>query len=253
MLIHDFFPICPSHFLIDHESKHCHIPEISVCSNCIQKNQQGFSTLFLARDMSKWRSLWGALFAASDEVVTFSENSSKLMLKAYPQIQLEKISVVPHKVSHLTGKMPNVTNINSLCIGIVGQIGHHKGAVFVQALAREIKRRNLELKIVVIGAIEATCEPSVLSQTGSYKHDDLPDLIENTGANLFLFPSIWPETFSYVVQELMDMSLPVACFNLGAPAERLASYTKGLVLNSMDTECVLDDLISFHRKIYLSH
>ncbi len=68
-----------------------------------------------------------------------------------------------------------------------------------------------------------------------------------------LFPSICPETFSYVVHELMDMKLPVASFNFGAPAERLASYSKGLVLSSMDPASVLDELISFHRKTYLAH
>jgi glycosyltransferase involved in cell wall biosynthesis len=81
----------------------------------------------------------------------------------------------------------------------------------------------------------------------------LTGLIEKSGANVFLFPSIWPETFSYVVQELMSMSLPVASFNFGAPAERLETYQKGLVLDSMDPATVLDDLISFHRKSYLAN
>jgi len=251
VLVHDFFLVCPSHFLINDAAQHCHIPDMSVCVNCLQRNQQGFTSLFLDRDMPKWRSIWGSLLAVADEIVTFSDNSSKLLLKAYPQIQGAKISVVPHKVNHLTGKLPRITNTNCLCIGVIGQIGFHKGAVFVQALALEVKRRGLDLKIIVIGAIEARCEPSVLSQTGPYKHVDLPDLIEKTGVNVFLFPSIWPETFSYVVHELVDMDLPVASFNLGAPAERLASYPKGLVLDSMDPGCVLDDLISFHRKIYL--
>lgn len=38
------------------------------------------------------------------------------------------------------------------------------------------------------------------------------------------------------------MSLPVASFNFGAPAERLETYQKGLVLDSMDPATVLDDL-----------
>jgi glycosyltransferase involved in cell wall biosynthesis len=253
VLIHDYFIVCPSHFLIDHEGGHCHIPDLNVCANCLPRNQQGFTSLFLDRDMPKWRSIWGSLLSVADEIVTFSENSGKLLLKAYPQIQGSTISVVPHKVIHLVGKLPQITNTSRLCIGIVGQIGFHKGSVFVQALAREIRRRRVDLKIVVIGSIEASCEPSIVSQTGPYHHGDMPGLIKDSQANVFLFPSIWPETFSYVVQELMDMNLPVASFNLGAPAERLSSYPKGLVLDSMDPGIVLDELILFHRKTYFAY
>lgn len=253
VLVHDFFLVCPSHFLIDDTGRHCHIPDMKVCASCIQRNQQGFTTLFVDRDMPKWRSIWGSLLAAADEVVTFSNNGTELLLKAYPQLQGTKISVVPHKVNHLTGKLPHITNTRSLCIGIVGHIGFHKGSLFIQALAREIKHRGVDLKIVVIGAIEVSCEPSVVTQTGPYQHDEMSGLIERSGANVFLFPSICPETFSYVVQELVGMDLPVASFNFGAPAERLASNPKGLVLDSMDPGDVLDELISFHHKTYLAN
>lgn len=253
VLIHDFFLACPSHFLIDHEGKHCHVPHVSVCSSCLPKNQQGFTTLFLECDMPKWRSIWGSMLSIADEIVTFSHNSLTLLLRAYPQIEKARISVVPHKVTHVSGRLPKITNTDSLRIGVVGQIGFHKGSLFIQSLAREIGRRNADVKIVVIGAIEAMCDPLVVTQTGPYQHNELTGLIEKSGANVFLFPSICPETFSYVVQELMNMSLPVASFNFGAPAERLETYQKGLVLDSMDPAKVLDDLISFHCKSYLTN
>lgn len=250
ILVHDFFIICPSHFLIDNEGKYCGLPNVSVCSKCLPNNQQGFVTLYRESDIVRWRSLWGSLVAVADDIVTFSNNSADILLKAYPQIKKSTISIVPHDVSHMPSYLPDITNKNELCIGVIGQIGRHKGAGFIQALAQEITLRKLNLKIVVIGSIEASCETSVVSQTGSYQHESLPGLIEASGANVFLFPSIWPETFSYVVQELMDLDLPVASFDLGAPAERLAHYPKGLVLDSMDPRRVLDDLISFHRKTY---
>lgn len=250
IFIHDFYLVCPSHFLIDNTGMHCHIPDMSYCASCLPNNQQGFTTLFFERDIVKWRLIWGALLAISDEIVTFSKKSSQLLLKAYPQIQGAKISVVPHEVNYLPCKSPQITNTNSLRIGVVGHIGFHKGSLFIQALAREIIHRGVDVKIVVIGMIEASCEPLVVTQTGPYQHDDLPDMIERSGANVFLFSSIWPETFSYVVHELVKMDLPVASFNIGAPAERLASYPKGLVLDSMEPGSVLENLILFHRNIY---
>ena len=253
VLVHDFFMVCPSHFLIDHQGEHCHVPDMSICSKCLPRNQQGFATLFIERDIHRWRAIWGSFLAAADEIVTFSNSTAEILLKAYPKVDVSKISVAPHKIHHLTGELPQITSTTTLCIGIVGHIGFHKGSAFVQALAQEIKRRNVGVKIVVVGSIETNCEPSVVSQTGPYQHAELPGLIEVSGANVMFFPSIWPETFSYVVQELMDMKLPVVSFNFGAPAERLASYPKGLVVDSLDPGSVLDDLISFHRKTYLAH
>jgi Glycosyl transferases group 1 len=252
VLVHDFFTVCPSHFLLNSEGIFCQVPDIDACSRCIAVNQNGFSTLFIDRDISRWRAIWGSLLIAAEEVVVFSNNSAEILQKAYPQIQISDISVIPHTVDYLTGTLPQITNTSDLRIGVVGQIGFHKGSVFIQALAREIKRREIDLKIVIIGSIETNCDSSIVSQTGGYSHSELPALIEETGVNVMLFTSIWPETFSYVVQELMDMKLPIASFNFGAPAERLASYSEGLVLDSMDPGKVLDDLISFHREVYLA-
>jgi len=250
---HDHLPICPSHVLLDHMGKYCNIPDVSICRECLSRNRQGFASLFVERDIEKWRVIWGQMLAAADEIVTFSNSTARLFKKAYPQIQDHQLSVVPHVVEHLDGQIPVIKQKSKLSIGVVGQVGFHKGAGFVQALAQEIKQRGVDVKISVIGAIEVSCEPSVVSQTGPYRYDELPGLIEASGANVMLFPSICPETFSYVVQELMDMQLPVASFNLGAPAERLTGYSKGLVLDVMDPAGVLEELIAFHRKLYLAH
>jgi hypothetical protein len=48
----------------------------------------------------------------------------------------------------------------------------------------------------------------------------------------------------------MEMKLPVASFDLGAPAERLASYQKALILKNFDVPSVLNELVMFHKRIY---
>ncbi len=253
ILLHDFYLVCPSHFLLNHHGKYCHIPDSQVCNQCLPKNRYGFATLFTEKDIAKWRAIWGSVLTIADEIVTFSNSSAKLLAKAYPQIESSQIVVKPHQVKYIPATAITIGQTSSLRIGVVGQIGFHKGAAFIQQLSREIVRRGMNIAIVVIGSIELSCESSIVQQTGSYQHDDLPKLIGSSGANIMLFPSIWPETFSYVVQELMHMNLPVASFNFGAPAERIATYSKGLVLTTMDAARVLDELILFHRKIYLDH
>lgn len=250
LLVHDFFMVCPSHFLLDDRGNYCGVPNIKRCQNCLVKNQSGFATLFQARDINQWRSLWNAVFEVADQIITFSENTLSILKKAYPTIPLNLVSVEPHSLQHLKTERVVPTFSETLKIGVVGQIGYHKGAKFVQGLAREIAERKLKIQIVIIGEIEVKCDSSVVSQTGKYQPDQLSTLIRLEGVNIMLFPSICPETFSYVVHELINLELPVACFDMGAPADRLAMYSKGLILKISDPPLVLDQLISFHQRMY---
>ena len=62
-------------------------------------------------------------------------------------------------------------------------------------------------------------------------------------------PSIWPETFCYVAEELIRLGMPVAAFDLGAPAERLRDYPAGLVLTSREPALILGQLEAFWRAL----
>lgn len=124
-----------------------------------------------------------------------------------------------------------------------------KGAGIVVEMARLILDRQLPVKITVIGSIEGLVESDAVSITGPYVRQNLPGIIEKVRANVFFVPSIWPETFSYVTAELMEMGVPVAVFNLGAQGERVATYPLGLVIHEIDSANALDQLIAFHAKL----
>lgn len=250
LLVHDFFMVCPSPFLLDDAGKYCRIPDISRCQKCLVNNKQDFILLSQSRNIVQWRTLWKTVIDLADEVRTFSTDSLELLQKAYPTFDPSRAVVKPHRVEYFKYGPIKPSYTAALRIGVVGQIGYSKGAQIVQKLADEIKARKLEIQIVVIGAIEVQCEQSVVQETGRYQHDKLPALIESSGVNIMLFPSIWPETFSYVVQELMELDLPVACYSLGAPAERISKYAKGMILEDMSASTTLDNLILFHQRIY---
>jgi glycosyltransferase involved in cell wall biosynthesis len=66
--------------------------------------------------------------------------------------------------------------------------------------------------------------------------------------DIIFIASIWPETFSYTTEEVMMMGLPVASFDIGAPAERIRKYDKGLVVSEMTAETALNEIIKFVGK-----
>ncbi|MHB8713935.1 MAG: glycosyltransferase, partial [Trichloromonadaceae bacterium] len=228
----------------------CKLPDLKKCQACLDKNQQGFATLFASKNIIQWRALWGAAISIADEITTFSNSSLLLLSRAYPEINFNNAIVSPHKIKHSQCEPIQTEYVSTLRIGVVGHISYHKGAKVIQELSREIARRKSDIQIVVFGTLDANYDDSVVKVTGPYNHSKLPSLIIQTGVNTFLFSSICPETFSYVVQELMEMQCPIACFNLGAPPERLSLYSKGMILEEKTPSIVLDSLIEFHRKIY---
>ena len=247
--LHDYFPICPSHFLLDASDKYCGVPDIETCSNCLPKIDFWFVSFFESRDIRLWRSKWGACLGVADSVLCFSNASRDLLLKAYPDLGTDRIDVVPHATSYFPTRKPRVNMSTGLHIGVLGEIGPHKGSAIVQALSEEIIRQDANTRISVIGTLEADCDSTVVSETGPYDASSLVDMVEASGANVFLFPSIWPETFSYVIGELMQLDVPIVCFDMGAPAERLRRYPRGKLIPFTDARDILLQLNTFHAEL----
>lgn len=246
--VHDYFIACPSHFLLNSQYTFCNIPSKNTCASCLEENTDGFVKLSGCKDITEWRSHWKKLLIQADEVRLFSKSSFTLLQKAFPDVKTKSWTIKPHTVR--SRNLIAVSSGNQLNIGIVGAIGRHKGSEIVQAIAQEIENRQLDMKISVIGTIEARCSPDIVSVTGPYEADALPGLIKHSGANVFLFPSICPETFSYVSHELIGMGLPFSCFDLGAPADLAKNYEKGMLLTSIEPSKIIEDLEQFRQKIY---
>ena len=246
VVLHDYYSLCPSQFLLDHQARFCGVPDPGGCNACLAANKDGFVSLFPARDMATWRANWGALLDAADHLILFSESSRALLMRAYPSLSPARIHVRPHAVARPSSTKPRLRAGTPMHLGVVGHINHAKGANVVRELSREIASRGLDIRITVIGSITGDCAEGVVTETGVYAHADLPALIERSGANLFLFPSIVPETFSFVTQELIDFGVPLVCFDLGAQAERVRHYDKGRVIQWRGAAQALAQMRDFH-------
>ena len=247
--VHDYFTICPSYFLLNSDGRFCNIPSADQCAYCLQHLDSGFVSFYQSKDIELWRTKWDSCYKLADRVLCFSDTSRHLVQKAYPTIAAEQIEVVPHAAKYLPVRKPEISFADKLNIGVVGEIAFHKGSQVVQALAREILRQELNVSITVIGSIEIECDGRVVTETGPYEHSQLVELIEAKGPNIFFFPSIWPETFSYVVDELLQLDVPIVCFDLGAPAERVGNYAKGKVIPIADAETVLREICDFYEDL----
>ena len=82
---------------------------------------------------------------------------------------------------------------------------------------------------------------------GKYEHKDLVDIVEKYDIDIFIMPSIWPETFSYTTQEIILMEKPIICFNLGAQAERVSKYDKGYIAEDISAESMYECIMEFYN------
>lgn len=235
MLMHDFFSVCPTINLLDDTGKYCRIPELERCENCL-KNTESLQALEYGT-MFRWRKEWKAFLKACEEVTVFSEDSRQIVEKAFGR--LENIAVRPHQISYIPKVEKQHKISKTLNIGLLGVLTKHKGRTLIRELAEIIERNRLDIRIILIGSSSRKIKSPVYRETGPYTRDSIPRLILENDIDIFLIPSIWPETFSYTTEEIMQMGMPVMSFDIGAPAERIKKYEKGLIIPEISPQAVL--------------
>ena len=230
--IHDFFPVCPSYTLLNEKMEYCGIPQdFKICENCLKNNKNEFKIFEKEENIGNWRKSWNKINDLSDEIICFSNSSKDIFLKAYPNSD-KKIKVIPHDISGRYEKIysPNIKNDKTI-IGVLGGINEAKGAIIVKNLVSYIDENKINAKVVLIGQISIPISSESFVTTGRYDKKDLPDIVKKYNITKFFIPSIWPETFSYTTDEIMQMGYPLIVFDLGAPAERVKNYELGMVIN----------------------
>jgi GT2 family glycosyltransferase len=248
VMVHDYLAVCPSYNLLNGKANYCGVPSLGRCRACLPENP------FAAADARRmpietWRGSWGRLLAAADRIVLFSEASREVLRKAHPELG-DTMVVKPHRLNWAARRKLKVFPMRQgepLRIGVAGSIGDAKGAAMVVKAARIIARQKLNAEIVVLGRLGRAAKSDRLRVLGPYKTQNLAKLIERERIHVFWVPSIWPETYSYVTTELMRMNVPVACFNLGAPPERVAKYPLGRVIEKIDAGLAVRELMALAR------
>ena len=243
--LHDYFPVCPSYVLLDNNGRYCNIQNGKKnCSTCLPYNR--FAAISHV-DISIWRTLWSSILQAAEKILIFSHSSQEILSSVY-KVNTANIQIVPHGLRNTFARKPAVDLSCDLHIGVVGGINEAKGAGVVADLVAEMDKRRYGHLTIIGQLADVTVNSKRCHVTGRYEVDDLPELIENSGANIFLVPSVWPETFNYTVSELIALEVPVICFNLGAPPERVRTYEKGMVLApNLPSSTLLDKLENFRQ------
>ncbi len=218
LLIHDFFPISPSYTLLGQNSVYTGLPAVDT-GDPAHHWRPGVP-------LSDWQAAWAPLMARAGQITVFSPSSRDLVAAAYPQAG--PIVLRPHA---LRQDVPRIAVPDGPpVIGVLGNIGPHKGAGLLEALSRDLAASGAA-RLVVIGRLapEYSLTPPAAVH-GSYRMTDLPGLVARYGIQVWLIPSIWPETFSFTTHEALATGMPVLAFDLGAQGDAVRAAPNGHVL-----------------------
>lgn len=236
VLIHDYFPLSPSYTLLGQDGSYHGLPDLLTSADPAHQ--------FVGLDgrrfsLQEWRAAWGGLMATADRITVFSSSSRRLVTTAYPQAS-GRIILQPHILLESVPPVVRYAEMQGVpVIGILGNIGHHKGAAVLSAFSRDMGRTR-KARLVVIGNVDpaySLASPSKIH--GTYRIAEIPDLVRRYGISAWFIPSIWPETFSYATHEALATGLPVFVFDLGAQAEAARSAPNGVVLPDFELETFL--------------
>lgn len=244
--LHDFHAVCPAFTLIGHEGRYCGVPDTAACAHCLPRNAGNALGFDHDRQIPAWRDHWAGFLVECDEIVAFSAASRDILRLAHPVLPPERVAIRPHHSPQPAHREVRCSTELPLAIGVIGHISLPKGAAMVRQMAERARARDLPVRFVVIGTIEGDASAmEAITVLGGYDYAQLPDLVEANGIGMCLLPSICPETYSYVTDEIMEMGLPLAVFGLGAPAERVARYPRGLIIDRVDADTALDAILGF--------
>lgn len=250
VLFHDYLPLSPAYTLLGSDGIYHGVP--------MPKDADPAHTTLRAdgtkATLSDWRIAWGKLLDAAHAVTVFSDNSQRIVSTAYPQVA-EKLTVTPHRLLHIVPRTrPGQTRDGIPVIGVLGNIGYHKGIAVLRGLS-ELLVKNGRARLVVIGETDPAYPLARSAQIhGSYRIEDIPTLVAVYGIGCWLIPSIWPETFSYTTHEALATGLPVFSFDLGAQGDavRAAASASGqggsihLFGSEINMETLLETLLKGH-------
>ncbi len=235
---HDFQAICPGIVMLIEGKKHCFCQQLSDCHSCPTST----SPLIPIRSIQEWHQGWGKFFEETvDEACFFSEDTQNTFLSLYPMLT-GKTSFLPHQIKAL--RRVHIKKHASINIGVLGCINYHKGAQIIEEMIGLLDHYPL-VTITIVGTMQTSNQHERFKILGSYEPTNLPNIFEENQLDIIFISSIWPETFSYTTEEALSTHLPVACFNLGAPPERVSRYAKGLILSEINAKTALEEISQF--------
>jgi O-antigen biosynthesis protein len=217
VMLHDYHAICPRINLVTLAGRYCGEPAPAACNQCLQADQAGRA----AGDIVAWRRTHEQLLLAAQSVAVPDEDVAQRLQRYFPRLAL---AVQAHEAFDVRPPRFQVGPVRKLMV--VGALSQIKGYDVVLALLASSTWRDADAQLSLLGY---SLDDEALLQAGAQvlgRYDDaaLVDRLVAEAPDLVWLPSIWPETYNYVLSAALQAGCRVAVFDIGAPARRLRHH-----------------------------
>ena len=245
---HDYNSICPSYNLINSNGIFCDIPTINECLNCLEKNPHKWDPENLS--IIDWRSAWARVVTCATQIRFYSIESAERFTSVYGAS--DKIYIKAHEVKNklLNFKNEKPTPKNVLNIATIGNLNYAKGAKVLQDLRIHISKESKGHRLFHFGNFDVgRGMGSGITFLGPYSDlNELRDGLTKVKADLIVIPSIWPETFNLVAEEISEVDMPIIMKSIGAPYERYKENPNFFFTSNLDSAELLEFIENSFRE-----
>lgn len=222
--LHDFYSQCPLINKLYSNKEYCDNDcDEAKCNNCL------YNVYKTKIDINSWKKEWIRVLENADNIIVPSKATKTEIERCYDI----SAKVIEHGID-IVKEDSNLTLNNKNDIAFIGAIGNHKGSKILEKLI--VKNCIKNCKVHLFGIVDSPYKKSNkhFVNHGRYVRDELPKLLKDNNIKLICLLSIWPETYSYTLQEAIACGIPVVSFDFGAIGERIKKYNLGWTIKLTD-------------------
>ncbi|WP_027080904.1 glycosyltransferase [Luteimonas mephitis] len=227
--LHDFYSICASHNLLDHDLRYCG-------GRCTPGEGNCTSALWPASPVPElkhkfihhWRARFERFFSSCNAFITTASSAAALIESNYPMLA-GRVRVIPHGRDFAgytaTAEPPNSASPSRVLIP--GNIGPAKGSELIRQMAKSDNGKRFEFHL--LGAVAQGLQ-GVGVQHGRYDRASFSERVAKIRPTLGMILSIWPETYCHTLTEMWSCGIPVLAMDIGAVGDRIRASGAGWLI-----------------------
>lgn len=257
--VHDHYPICPQYNLTDEHGRFCGEPDVAGCDRCLSVRPGPWGL-----DIRSWRGLFAHYLRGAERVFVPSRITLARVQSYMPEANyvlaphpapvvaeagdVSAAALTPSDKSMSLGMVPPAFPPlgRPVKVLVIGVINPAKGLDLLTRCAWDARNRRLPLEFRVLGWFERPmlgADQVPVSCTGPYPREQVLQLLRAEGADILMYPSQAPETWSYTLSEGLNTDLPLVAAARGAMLERLAGCERAVLLCPDEQACIWNDAI----------
>jgi len=251
LIAHDYFFYCPAiHIYFDGICTSCDGTRLKRCfaRNPLNRIVEDYS----AEDWLALRASFFDIAAAGELLVVAPSRSVKQHLCTLDaRCGKLRFVTIPHgaALEHRTPPdEPAPDPRGRLRIVVLGRLTPEKGLNLFEAVHAQLGEfADIHLLGSGDSGLPFANAPHI-SVTPAYQPEELPRLLREIDPHLGLLLSVWPETFSYTLSELMAHGIPPVATDTGSFTDRIVEGSNGFLVSATDPAALVSRLSELAAK-----